>query len=841
MNYNLGLSGLCLGTALVLAVPASTLATPTEVTGIELRETPSGLMLMMDTASGDRPQIFLVRRGNSMVADLINTKLRLPQGQGYSQNNPVPGIASLVVTPLDANSTRVIVTSAGDSAPDGEIVQEASRGIALNYRRSADAPTTATSPPPGITGEPQGQSNLAQRPAPQQQAQRQPGNSDVLVPNPDVEIDGVRIDSPTRVNPAPPFQPRAVAPPVGDISVSSVDTSAYSINLGTAQRVPRLVLRDAPVEEVMSLLARAAGLNLAYIADSGDDGDGESSQRTISLDIENESVQDVFNNVLRLSGLEANREGNTIVVGVRLPDSARPVISRTVRLNQLSLIDARNFLLSQGAEASDIATQTQVQSVRVNPDDPNSPTLTTETNRTTVELLSIADRSTPYQGYAPLPLRGLLVSIGQRQQADVGGNELTLIGDPRKVEMATQLLTQLETRRRQVAVNIKIVDVSLSNQDNFNASFSFGVGDTFVSSDGGAATVIFGGGNPPDSADVRDGISSPPVVPNPFGGSETFIDLSRTTRVPGAGEPGIQIIEEDPQTGQVTVRRIPGGDQFFDREPAISQEDLFDVGIIDRELAEDTVITLEPVFDDDDNFTGRFSPNVQQGQRGSITTSIADLFQFPTRFLAQLQAQVISGNAKILTDPTLIVQEGQTSSVNLTSEVVGETSISFIDTPSGTRETREVEKEEVGLELGVTVHRIDDNGFVTLEVNPEVSSPVGTAGAGTETVTLIQRRSVDSGRIRIRDGQTLILSGIIQETDRTEVRKVPILGDIPLLGSLFRRTVRDNERQEVIVILTPNILNDADPNNFGYTYTPGRDAREVLQQQRNFTFPQPQQ
>ncbi|TAN91639.1 MAG: type II and III secretion system protein, partial [Phormidium sp. SL48-SHIP] len=169
------------------------------------------------------------------------------------------------------------------------------------------------------------------------------------------------------------------------------------------------------------------------------------------------------------------------------------------------------------------------------------------------------------------------------------------------------------------------------------------------------------------------------------------------------------------------------------------------------------------------------------------------------------------------------------------------TSISFIDTPSGTRETREVEKEEVGLELGVTIHRIDDNGFVTLEVNPEVSSPVGTAGEGAQTVTLIQRRSVDSGRVRIRDGQTLIISGIIQEIDRTEVRKVPILGDIPLLGALFRSTVRDNERQEVIVILTPNILNDADPNNFGYTYTPGRDAREVLQQQRNFTFPQPQQ
>ncbi|OAB58483.1 hypothetical protein AY600_03000 [Phormidium willei BDU 130791] len=801
-------------------------------------------MLMMDTASGDRPQIFLVRRGNSMVADLINTKLRLPQGQGYSQNNPVPGIASLVVTPLDANSTRVIVTSAGESAPDGEIVQEVSRGIALNYRRSADAPTTATSPPPGITGEPQRQSNLAQRPAPQQQAQRPPGSSDVLVPNPNVEIDGVRVNSPTRVNPAPPFQPRAVAPPVGDISVSSVDTSAYSINLGTAQRVPRLVLRDAPVEEVLSLLARAAGLNLAYIANSGgeEDGDGENLQRTISLDIENEAVQDVFNNVLRLSGLEANREGNTIVVGVRLPDSARPIISRTVRLNQLTLIDARNFLVSQGAEINEVSVQQQIQAQSLG--EGVAPITTTNTT-TQVELIAADTLDEPYQGYAALPLRGLLVSIGQRQQPTDGpGAELTLVGDPRKVEMATQLLTQLETRRRQVAVNVKIVDVSLSNQDNFNASFSFGVGDTFVSSDGGAATVIFGGGNPPSSTTTRDGFVSPPIIDNPFRDSNTFVDLSSSTRIPGAGEPGRQIVEEDPQTGQVTVRREPppaGSDLFFDREAAISQEDPFDVGISDFELAEDTVITLEPVFDQDGNFTGRFSPNVQQGTRGSATASLADLFQFPTRFLAQLQAQVISGNAKILTDPTLVIQEGQTASVNLTNQVVQDVTVDFTDTASGQRETRDVNLRDVGLQLSVQVDRIDDNGFVSLRVNPSVTAPVGQENLGDgQFVTLVQERSVSSGRVRLRDGQTLILSGIIQETDRTTVSKVPILGDIPLLGALFRSTNRTNERQEVIVLLTPNILNDADPNNFGYTYTPGRDAREVLQQQRNFTFPQPQ-
>ena len=58
MKHYLGFGGLCLGAAVVLAAPASTLATPTEVTGIELRETSSGLMLVMETANGDSPPDF---------------------------------------------------------------------------------------------------------------------------------------------------------------------------------------------------------------------------------------------------------------------------------------------------------------------------------------------------------------------------------------------------------------------------------------------------------------------------------------------------------------------------------------------------------------------------------------------------------------------------------------------------------------------------------------------------------------------------------------------------------------------------------------------------------------
>ena len=79
----------------------------------------------------------------------------------------------------------------------------------------------------------------------------------------------------------------------------------------------------------------------------------------------------------------------------------------------------------------------------------------------------------------------------------------------------------------------------------------------------------------------------------------------------------------------------------------------------------------------------------------------------------------------------------------------------------------------------------------------------------------------------MRDSQTLILSGIIQDQERTTVTKVPILGDIPLLGSLFRSSNKTNERAEVIVLLTPEIIDEQ--SGFGYNYRPSQDAREMLQ------------
>jgi type IV pilus assembly protein PilQ len=145
--------------------------------------------------------------------------------------------------------------------------------------------------------------------------------------------------------------------------------------------------------------------------------------------------------------------------------------------------------------------------------------------------------------------------------------------------------------------------------------------------------------------------------------------------------------------------------------------------------------------------------------------------------------------------------------------------------------------KEAGLTLDIAVDGIDDNGFVTLNVNPEVSAISGQQQTPVGTITLLNRRQLNSGEIRLRDGQTLIVAGIIQDEQRTTVSKVPILGDLPILGSLFRSTDKENVRREVIVLLTPKILDSSRTADYQGSYEPSPATREMLEQ-RGYPTPQ---
>jgi type IV pilus assembly protein PilQ len=764
-------------------------AQTSEITDVQLNPVDGGINVVLKTSSGSRPQVFTTKRGKSLVADIINTQLRLPQGNSFRQDNPAPGITSVVINQLDTNSIRVTVNGE-KGVPNTQPVKRGGSGITLSYSPGTEVAAEAPIPAAIV-------------------AASNPSRSAPLVPNPQVTVDGTPAQASGPGQPgtaAPPFLPRAVAPPVGDIAISNTDASPSVIDLGTQERVPRLVLRDAPVREVLSLLARAANLNLAYTS-GGQGADGKPAAAaggdgpTISLDIENEPVQDVFNYVLRLSGLEANRSGRTIFVGANLPNATRDTVMRNLRLNQVTVGVALNFLVGLGAESA-VSRERQVTSVNAVAVGAGATPITQ--TQTTVES-RVENQRIDFQDSKPL-LRGLQALGDERT------NSLTLIGSPKLVEMAIAQLGQLDIRRRQVAVNVKIVDVNLNNTQDSNTSFSFGVGNNFFTNDGGAASLNFGGSRPATSTEARNSITGTPVITNPITGAP-FFDSNSFVDIPGT-TPGTTVVDAN---GNTFRTQDSGTGRFY--RPITPTGNPLTPGFSSITPAKDNLVTIDA--------DGKV--NVAQGSLGTAVASLPSLYQFPKRLLASLQAQVTSGNAKILTDPTLIVQEGQQALVNLTQEVVGNITIQTTDNAAGSRTERKIDKQKVGLTLNVKIERIDDNGFVSLSVAPTVSAPSAAQDTGNGQIILVSERSLTSGLVRLRDGQTLILSGIIQDQDRTSVSKIPILGDIPLLGSLFRKTNRSNQRQEVIVLLTPQIMDDSERSSYGYNYTPSPEVRGTLE------------
>jgi type IV pilus assembly protein PilQ len=723
-----GFSGIVMGGVAAIALVQPAFASPSAITRVSVNPTGSGMNLVLQTPTGDKPQVFAVNRGNSWTADITNTRMNLTGGDtSFVQENPAPGIALVRVAPLDSNSVRVTVVGQAGT-PVGQISRPAQGGIvfALNpgVAVSSSAPSaSAASPAPAPSASGNATfGNLAQVPS----------GSTPMVPNPEVTYQGgAPIPNPN----VPPNLPRAMAPPVGDMAVSMTDASAAYINLGTSERVPRLVLRDAPAREVLSLLARAAGLNLAFTNETQKEGQQPQAGAAgaldegpkVTLDIENEPIQNVFNYVLQISGLDANRVGRTVFVGKQLPNAARNVVVRSIRLNQTNVTSAVNFLVTLGAESA-VSRERLVTSVNAVPVGQlaggGGGTALTQTQTTTEAR--IETQRVNYSDSTPL-LRGLQVSGDERT------NQVTLVGTPKQIELATTQLTQLDVRRRQVTVNVRVVDINLLAGDRASASFSFGIDQTRFVNQGGVAVVNFG---------------------------------SRSPAVTGLGA----------------------------------------------------------------------DPNAIQGPstRAGGVLGAANAFDFARNFFGQLQASVTNGNAKILTDPTLLVQEGQTATVNLTQEVVTNLTQQITSSGGTTTATLTVEKSRAGLILPVKVDRIDDNGFISLSVAPAVTRPdttvtVNFPGIPPNGITLLAERRLESGQVRLRDGQTLILAGIIQDQDRAEVTKFPILGDLPLLGALFRRTNRSNERKEVIVLVTPRILDDSDRSTLGYGYNPSPAAQQVIE------------
>jgi type IV pilus assembly protein PilQ len=562
-----------------------------------------------------------------------------------------------------------------------------------------------------------------------------------------------------------------------------------------------VVLRETPVREALALLARAADLGIVYAEDLGGtpvpgtpaQSAGSVIDSNISLDIENEPIQDVFNYILRAKGLKANRVGRTVFVGLNLPATTGSYVTRTLRLNQMRATLPQTNLTTTAVSASSLTSgggqggsTTTSQVGRTSATTENIP------YRGALQILEELGANNSATARSPV-FKGLQVT------ADARTNTLSIVGSLEQVQLATDYLNKLDVRRKQVAVNVKIVEVDLSKTSNIGSSFSFGVAGNFFNVNQGRGGVNVGPVNP--SLIDSNSLTSPSTIANPFAAIQPPLNT------------GAQVTDTQGNT--------------LGFQPASPTNSNPLAPVVTGLTSGSTVST---------------SGNVTTVLGQALTYGLSPLFQFPTQFLLNLQAQVVSGNAKILTDPTLIVQEGNQSQVNLTSQVFSGFTEQRV-TEGNVTSTRILPQPpvDVGVILNVQVDQIDDNNFVTIAVSPEVSSLGQQITDPSRNNLLIQqlvnRRRLETGRVRLRDGQTLILTGIIQEQDREIITKVPILGDIPLLNLLFRNRRTERNRNEVVVLVTPQILDDSDRSPYGYNYLPGPAVQNFLQERTPKTAP----
>lgn len=171
---------------------------------------------------------------------------------------------------------------------------------------------------------------------------------------------------------------------------------------------------------------------------------------------------------------------------------------------------------------------------------------------------------------------------------------------------------------------------------------------------------------------------------------------------------------------------------------------------------------------------------------------------------AQLNLLVKNGDAKILSQPYVITMSGEKADILIGGE---------IPVPVNTDDnTVTVEWREYGIRLQIEPIVQQDNGVDT-KIQTEVSSldwssaVNATSATGVRIPGLLSRKA--NSHVLMQPGMTMAIGGLISSTESKSVSKIPLLGDIPILGQFFRNTSKTRERKEILILLTP-ILVDSD-------------------------------
>ncbi len=205
-----------------------------------------------------------------------------------------------------------------------------------------------------------------------------------------------------------------------------------------------------------------------------------------------------------------------------------------------------------------------------------------------------------------------------------------------------------------------------------------------------------------------------------------------------------------------------------------------------------------------------------------ITRVIKTASPTSVRISWQMSYLIENRKARVLANPKILITNGQESLIDLTQDYVEKVTSEYLTSSAngvgstGTAQRNYTIGEDLGIKVSLTPF-ISPEGYVTLNIKPEYSTQAGEVRTASEVTgqtdlqaTLLSRRNLDLKNVRIKDGETLVIGGLIQETEQKTVQKIPFLGDLPLIGTIFRSTSTTKAKNELVIMITPKILNDDD-------------------------------
>ena len=153
----------------------------------------------------------------------------------------------------------------------------------------------------------------------------------------------------------------------------------------------------------------------------------------------------------------------------------------------------------------------------------------------------------------------------------------------------------------------------------------------------------------------------------------------------------------------------------------------------------------------------------------------------------------------MLSEPKIATLNNQAATINVTTQIPYNTS----NISATGAQTVTVTYVVTGIKLTVTPS-INADGRITLNINPDVSQP---SAASPGTAPAIDSRTALT-TVLVRDGETIVIGGLISDSVRDSISKVPLLGDIPILGWLFKKKTKNRVRVELLIFVTTRILPD---------------------------------